>query len=498
MSAEMGQFAMQNPTPLFPGFHLPTLRRTPRSAQQILAEQRDKLKQKSLSQLGECFGKFISSHHLRPTKSGVSSRRRFFSKENTFWAFFSQVLDADAGCQEVVRKLQALTALKSMQLPSSSTAAYCKARMRLDESTLETILAETADRIPFVPEDTHLNGRRVVVADGTGVSMSDTDENQEIWPQQSSQKPGCGFPQARICACFCLQTGAVLSHEVGNKKSHELPLLRKQMKTFRAGDIFLGDKGFCSYFDISTFKERGVDSVITLARRKPIPEATSQKILGENDRIIEWKKPKRSKASSYSQTDWEDMPERLVLRQIKVTVDEPGFRVSSFYIVTTLLDSDKYPASDLADLYFQRWDVELFLRDIKTTMGMDILRCKTPGMVRKEIRMHLIAYNCIRNLILESVDKKGVSVRRVSFKATLQAIRQWEPHLKQTKLTQQERTRLIDLLHESITGKIVPYRPGRSEPRAVKRRPKPFQLLTSPRHLMRVIPHRGKCHAKGP
>ena len=162
---------MQNPTLFLPGFHLQSLRRTPRSAQQILAEQREKLKQKSLSQLGEYFGKFISSHHLRPTKSGVSSRQRFFSKENTFWAFFSQVLDSDGGCQEIVRKLQALAAIKSTRLPSSSTAAYCKARRRLDESTLAAILAETADRIPFVPENTHLNGRRIIVVDGTGVSM---------------------------------------------------------------------------------------------------------------------------------------------------------------------------------------------------------------------------------------------------------------------------------------------------------------------------------------
>jgi len=486
---------MRNPTLFLPGFHLQTLRKTPRCAQQLLAEQREKLKQKSLSQLGECFGKFISKHHLQPTKSGTSSRRRFFSKENTFWAFFSQVLDADGGCQEVVRKLQALTAIKSSQMPSSSTAAYCKARGRLDESTLATIFTETANQIPFVPDKTHMNGRRVVVVDGTGVSMPDTDKNQAVWPQQSSQKEGCGFPQARLCACFCLQTGAMLSYEVGNKKNHELPLLRKQMNTFQTGDIFLGDKGFCSYFDVSRFKERGVDTVITLARRKPVSPADAQKILGKNDRIIEWKKPARSKASNYSQADWNAMPDRLELRQIKVTVDQPGFRVSSFYIVTTLLDAQKYPGSDIADLYFQRWDVELFFRDIKTTMGMDILRCKTPGMVHKELLMHLIAYNCLRNLIRESADKKGVAVRRISFKATLQAIRQWEPHLKQAKLTQQERTRLIDLLHTSIAAKIVPYRPGRSEPRAVKRRPKPFQLLTAPRHLMKVTPHRGKCSA---
>ena len=489
---------MKNPTPMFPGFHLPTLRRKPRSAQQIMAEKLEQLKQKSFSQLSECFSTFISSQHLRPTESGALSRRRFFSKENTFWAFFSQILDADGGCQEVVRKLQAFAAMKSKPLPSSSTAAYCKARKRLDLISLKTILKETAERIQYKPDKAYLKGRRVVVVDGTGVSMPDTEENQRVWPQLSSQKPGCGFPQARICACFCLQTGALLSHEVGNKKSHELPLLRKQWGTFNAGDIFLGDKGFCSYFDVSSFKDRGVDSVITLARRKPITEAESIKVLGENDLIIEWKKPVRRKASSYSLDEWEKLPKSLLLRQIKVTVDQPGFRVSSFYIVTTLLDAEAYSANDIADLYFQRWDVELFFRDIKTTMDMDVLRCKTADMVNKEIVMNLIVYNCIRSLMLESAEKRGVAVRRVSFKGALQALRQWEPHLNQAKLDLQERNRLIGQLYDAIVEKIIPYRPGRQEPRAVKRRPKPFQLLTAPRHSMEEIKHRSKYVAKHP
>jgi len=488
---------MQNNTPLFPGFNLQTLRRKPRSAQQILAGQMEQLKQKSISQLGECFGRFIPNQHLRPTESGVLSRRRFFSKENTFWAFFSQVLDADGGCREVVRKLQAFAAMKSKALPSSSTAAYCQARKRVDLPSLAAILQYTSERLQETPDTERLNGRRVIVVDGTGVSMPDTEENQQVWPQQSNQKPGCGFPQAAICACFSLQTGGLLSYEVGNKKSHELPMLRKQWGTFKPGDIFLGDKGFCSYYDLSSFKDRGVDSVITLARRHPVTEAESVKVLGEDDLLTQWKKPVRSKASSYSQTDWESLPEMLLLRQIKVTVNQPGFRVNTFHIITTLLDAEEYPASELADLYLQRWDVELFFRDIKTTMGMDILRCKTPEMVRKEILMHLIAYNCIRCLMVEAAKKKGVSAHRISFKGSVQALRQWEPHLNQSKITRQERDRLIGLLYESIAGNIVPERPGRREPRAVKRRPKPYQLLTAPRHEMKEIPHRGRYHAKG-
>ena len=174
----------------------------------------------------------------------------------------------------------------------------------------------------------------------------------------------------------------------------------------------------------------------------------------------------------------------------------PGFRVTSFYLITTLLDAEAYPAHELADLYFQRWDVELFFRDIKTTMGMDILRCKTPDMVRKEILMHLIVYNGIRCLMGEAAESHDERVRRISFKGSVQALRQWEPHLNQAKLTRQDRQELIGRLYESMAGKRVPERPGRSEPRAVKRRPKSYQLLTAPRRDMQVIPHRGKPRAK--
>jgi len=482
---------------LFLPFSLPRSRCKARSAQQVLSAEIQQLKQKSFSQLGVCLGKFIPSRYLRPESSGALSRRRIYSKENTFWAFLSQVLDADGGCKEVVRKLQAVAALKLKSLPSSSTAAYCKARQKLNEVLLESILKHTVEDTKDEADPGILNGRRIIVVDGTAVSMPDTEENQNEWPQYKSQKVGCGFPNATICACFNLHNGTLLSHEIGNKKSHELPMLRKQWSTFKAGDIFLGDKGFCSYYDQSAFKERGVDSIITLARRVPVSEAKAIKVLGEDDLLIQWKKPaRRHKLSSYSQADWENMPETLLLRQIKVSVKQPGFRVTSFYIVTTLLDAEEYPASDIADVYYQRWDVELFFRDIKTTMGMDVMLCKTPEMVRKEILMHLIAYNCIRRLMMEAAEAKGAILRRISFKGSVQALRQWEPHLNQGKMSHDDRTRLVRLLTESIAGNITPDRPGRSEPRAVKRRPKSYQLLNKPRHEMKEIPHRSKYQAE--
>ncbi len=487
---------MKNSTLYLPGFHLATLRRKPRSGSQKLADERARIRRHSITQLDECFAQFLPAKELDLSTSGSFSRRRLFSKSNTFWAFFSQVLDADGGCQEVVRKVQALAAAQSMPIPSASTSAYCQARSKLAQSSLETILAQTADSLQQRGRGHWWKERRVVVVDGTGVSMPDTPANQETWPQPRSQKPGCGFPQARVCACFCLQTGALLSYRVGNRKNSELPLLRQQWDTFEAGDIFLGDKGFCSYYDVFKLQERSVDSVITLARRTPAEASSAIAVLGKDDLLIEWPKPAWNKALSYSKEEWRGLPDQLTLRQVKVTVDTPGFRAKSFYLVTTLTDASIYSATELADLYYQRWDVELFFRDIKTTMGMDILRCRTPAMVKKEILMHLIVYNAIRMLMVDAAKEVNQPPRRISFKASIQALRQWEPVLNQTGLKERERKRLMSSLRDAIAANVLTLRPGRREPRCVKRRPKPFALLTAPRHQMIEIPHRSRYRAE--
>ena len=487
---------MKNSTLFLPGFHLQTLRRKPRSASQKLADERLRVSRHSISQLGNCFGQFIPNSELSNKSKGKFSRRRLFSKENTFWAFFSQILDADSGCREVIRKVQAYAALRSLKIPSSSTAAYCQARNKLDQESLENILSHTSNSLVSQGANNLWKNRRVIVADGTGVSMPDTMDNQSQWPQSSNQKPGCGFPQARICACFCLHSGALLSYQLGSTKNGELSLLRQQMDIFNPGDIFLGDKGFCSYYDVSMFQQRNVDSVISLARRIPETDTTAIKVLGSGDLLIHWKKPKWVKQLSYDKETWEKLPEMLTLRQIKVTVNIPGFRVKSYYIVTTLTDPKQYPAEDIADLYRERWDVELFFRDIKTTMGMDILRCRTPKMIEKEIIMHFIVYNSIRMLMLKAAKKSPQPSRKISFKASIQALRQWEPSFNQAGINDSEKKRLFAALISTIGNTRLYIRPERREPRCLKRRPKPFGLLTAPRHSMVEIPHRGRYTAR--
>jgi len=321
---------MKNSSLYLPGFHLATLRRKPRSLPQKLADGLAKIQRHSIGSLGECFGQFIPSNALENGEAGSFSRRRVFSKTNTFWAFFSQVLDADGGCKEVVQKIQALAASRSLPSPSASTSAYCQARAKLALSDLEHILSRTAKTLHDQGHSERWKDRRVVVVDGTGLSMPDTPENQSVWPQTRGQKPGCSFPQATVCACFCLHTGALLSYRVGSRKNHELPLLRQQHDQFQAGDIFLGDKGFCSYYDVDKFQQLGVDSVISLGVRKPVAATSALAVLAHNDLLIQWPKPKLNKALSYTKEEWKVLPEQLTLRQIKVVVNNPGFRVQSF------------------------------------------------------------------------------------------------------------------------------------------------------------------------
>jgi len=482
--------------PVLPGFYFPPRGRKSRSVQHVFADKIAVLKRKSFKQIGEIFDRFIPGEHLKPEPSGDMSRRSIFSKENTFWAFLGQVMDADGGCKEVVRKLQSYASLKGIKVPSSSTASYCTARKKLDEQALTDIFQHTTVQGDNPTQTGLLRNRRVIVVDGTGLSMPDTLENQAVWPQSATQKSGCGFPSARVCACFSLESGSLLSYEIGSKKNHELPLLRKQWKTFRAGDIFLGDKGFCSYYDTAKLKEQGVDSVITLARRKPVSRSKCQKILGPNDLLIKWDRPKYTPQLSYSRETMGQLPEELPLRQIRVIVAQPGFRTKEFHIVTTLLDPTKYSSEEIASLYLKRWDVELFFRDIKISMGMDILRCQTPEMIRKEILMNFIAYNCVRRLMYEAAEKAELHVRRVSFKGSLQAIRSWSPQFNHVTLGTAERSKLLNDLYGAVTGLPLQQRPGRNEPRCKKRRPKAYQLLTKPRHEMKEIEHRNRYVAK--
>jgi hypothetical protein len=425
---------------------------------------------------------------------GPPERQRVFHPARVFVLFLSQVFSADGSCRETLYKFLAWLALAKGKQVSSNTAAYCKARARLPLAQIERARDEMAQKIQQAPlARRHWQGRPVKVVDGSGISMPDTPQNQAKYPQSKQRKPGCGFPEMRICALFSLATGVLLQCVYGSRYVSERALFRQLWDYLEPGDVVLADRGFCGFAEFFLLLQRGVDSVMRLHQRRSVGVRTVER-LGAGDTRVQWIKAKVCPVW-LTKEQWAALPELLDLRHISFIVDIPGFRTQHVTIATTLTDARKYPASTFAQLYRRRWCVELYFRDIKISLGMDVLRCLTPDMVEKELAMHTIAYNLIRATMLQAAHAANKQVERMSFKGTCQALREWTP-LFAFASRRQLRALYPALLHAIATAP-VPDRPNRTEPRAKKRRPKNYQLLNKPRHQFKETPHRNR-YAKTP
>jgi len=472
---------MTNSTPFFAGFHRVLFGRSQPSALRQLQARIADLRGASLCQLASVCEPWTPLKLLEPTTHGLNSRQRSYSLSVTFWAFLAQVMSPGSPCREIVRKVQAWHATRRLPIPSSSTGAYCQARSRLPLESLRTVQSHTADELQrAVRSDQLWMGRYVKVVDGTGISMPDTPENQEIWPQNAQQTKGCGFPVAKLVGCFCLSSGALIDLQEGNKHIHESQLFRKQFALFNPGDVVLTDRGFCSYSSIAELLSQDVDTVMRIHHKRPT-DFRKGKRLGPKDRLVTWTKP-RYRPRGFCKREWDALPASLTLRMLHIQIDIPGFRSESIVVVTTLTNPVTYPAEELAKLYLRRWSVELFFRDIKITLGMDVLRCRTPDMVRKEIALHVIAYNLVRGLMQQAAALYEVDLSRLSFKGSVDALRQWTDVFNAAHSKPNEQRRLFDHLLQIIADDTVPYRPERAEPRVRKRRPKNYRLMTRPRH----------------
>ena len=436
--------------------------------------------------LGELIALFGEQVAL-PDGFGGKGRKRLFSAEQTFWLFLSQTLSADGSCREALRTFLAWLSIERNEEASPRTGAYCKARARLPLPDLQAV-HEGLSRSRS-GEGERWCGRRVKVIDGSSVSMPDTPKNQARDPQPSSQTLGCGFPVMRIVAVFSLGTGMLLDLAKDALVISERTLFRRLWGNFEAGDIALADTGFCSYGDFYFLGLKGVDSVMPnhQARKVGLDEV---KRLGKSERLVEWHKGPCPKWITKEQ--WCEVPDRLLVREIITHVDVPGFRTTKLVTVTTLLDDKQFPKAAIEELYRWRWMIELYLRDIKIALGMDILRCQTPDMVEKELWMHLIAYNLIRTTMCQAASAYKIDPERISFKGTVATVRQWAPLLSATNTGPRKRVRILGQMLHYIARDPVPLRPNRAEPRARKRRPKNYQLLTKPRHEFKEVPHRGK------
>ena len=447
------------------------------------------LRQQSLVQLDQLFGPFLPPGLLSQADEGLNSRDRIYNVRRTFFGFLYQVLNPDCSCRQIVRQIQALFALQNGRRVDEGTGGWCQARVRLPWDILPRLRCAAA---AHAEKATQLwRGLRVKVIDGTSTSLPDTTKNQRAYPQPGGQKPGCGFPLLKLVGVFSLASGALLDYAKGNKHQHELNLLQKLLDHFRAGDLALADRGFNSYSLMALLCLRGAHGLFRLHQRRPA-DLRNGKRLGKNDRLIVWRKPWLWQRPRYlSKSIWKSIPRELSVRVVRFTLAVPGFRAQSVTLVTTLLDARAYPAEELARLYARRWRIELWFRDIKTSRGMETLRCKSPKMVHKELEMFFIAYNLIRALMVAAGSLHDVPMERMSFKGTVDSVRQFSTPIAQAR-SRKKQKQLISRLLEIIAQDQVPDRPGRREPRAVKRRPKPFQLLNRPRHLMKELQHRSK------
>lgn len=448
------------------------------------------LRQTTLAQLGEHLAPLIPAHLLAAADEGRNSRERIYSVRRTFEAFLWQLLNPGTACREVVRQVQALCRLQGLAPPDHNTSAYVQARQRLPQERFERVLHATAQAAEQrAGAAGRLASRPVKVVDGSTVQLPDTPQNQKAYPQPSTQKPGCGFPVMRLAVLFSLASGALLDVAMGNLHSHDLRLLATLWEALRAGDILLGDRAFGDYLTLARLPAQGVDVVARLHHRRKV-DFRKAKRLGRNDGLLVWRKGYQQ-SDIVSAAQWRALPEQITVRIVRFQATIRGFRHRKITLVTTLLDPVAYPAEELAALYGRRWRLELCLRDVKTTLGMELLRCQSPAMARKEVLAYLIAHNLVRCVMAEAALVQDAALDRLSFKGTLDALRQYRAALAQARSRKLRRQLWQDLLLNLVRD-AVPWRPDRREPRAVKRRPKEYPLLNRPRRQFVEIPHRSR------
>jgi putative transposase len=416
--------------------------------------------------------------------------RSFWTPAITLWAFLWQVIGPDKSCRQAVANVMMSLAL-TYDPDNIDTGLYCRARAKLPPAVFRRLALHVGHGLEqAAPEDWLWKGRHVKLVDGSTSRLPDTEENQKEFPQPKSQKKGLGLPMIRWVALIGLATAAIQGFAYGpyaGKETGETALFRELLEQLQRGDIVLADRFYCSYFMAALLQSHGVDVVARLHQRRKYDFRRGEQ-LGEGDHIVEWYKPERPEWMS--EELYAMIPEAIRMREIHRWVDQPGYRVKELVIATTLLDAQEYGADEVVELYAERWQVELDIRSLKTTLGMSDLRCKTPVMVEREIWAHLLAYNLVRKVGAQVAHQNNVSPRSISFKATKQAILGgWQPV---TMLQGADYVRAAQVMLKILRKQKVGNRPGRCEPRAVKVRPKPHKLLTEPRKEARAKLLQGK------
>ena len=440
-----------------------------RNAQSAAHQGRGDIKRRAQStQVVEFFNILTSPELVQVTEAALPDHReRLYPPTVTLSMFMRQVLEADGSCQKAVNGWAAQRAADGLSQCSVRTGAYCRARQRLPVEMVKTLTHETGRLLSQKAlAQWKWRGRAVKLVDGTGLSMPDTPDNRAVYPQSKEQAPGVGFPLARLVLVACLATGAALGAAMGphsGKGNSELSLVRTLLDSFEPGDVMLADALYCSYFLIAMLQEKGVDMLFEQNGSR-ITDFRRGKRLGARDHIVRWLKPP-ARPEWMTPEQYASFPDEITMRETK-----RDHRV----LVTTMLNHRRVTKDDLSQLYARRWNIELDLRNLKSTTGMDVLSCQTPQMNEKQMWVHLLAYNVIRLLMAQAACDAGVDPRELSFKHTVQLCLEWAAR---GAFATKDCQRLFKLIGQCKVGQ----RPGRIEPRMRKRRPKPYPYLTQPR-----------------
>lgn len=446
----------------------------------------------ALHQFELLFAPWIPHWRLAQQDEGEHSRNRRWNLRLVFWTFLWQVAQAGSSCREAIRQAQALCKNAGRPVPPDTDSPYCQARGGLPVERLQEIhddlCAEAQQGLAI--KDLWC-GHHVLVVDGSSITAPDTPANQKAFPQQKVQKPGCGFPIIRLVALLSLATGMLTAWATGSWSEHEVTLLQTLWDCLLPDDVLMADRGFCNWALLAQCMKRGVHAVFRVkgVRRRDFRQGRR---LSRDERLVQWGKPSQ-RAMTVDAQAWALLPEVLTLRLVRCRLAIPGFRTRQVVLATTLLDSDKYPPEALSQLYFRRWAMELTLRNIKITLQMELLSCKNPHNLEREIRMHFLVHNLVRRLMLEAARRHGVPLERVSFAGSLATARRYGEALLQARAKRQ-RQQLMNELFAVLAADLVPDRPGRREPRAVKRRPKPYPRLMNNRHRWLEIPHQNRYY----
>ncbi len=470
---------MHNPEPFFPALrHLlgPLGRRTHQALQQV--------RPATLAQIEDRLSPALPAQLLHKRSSRYHSRERVYTRVRTFWSWTWQVLQANTSCRAVVRQLQALFAAEEGPEVDEKTGAYCAARRKLLLPWLKKIFTASFHSAEGrAPQSRLLGGRPLRAVDGSGCRLQDTPRNRKAFPPSKNQPKDVGFPYLRIVALFSAWSGAILARATGSLQTSELELFIGLLSHFEKGDIVVGDRAYGSYVIAALLQSAGIDLIARLNACRRVDFRKATKKLGRGEGLFNWKKPAQ-RSPLVLLEKWLSLPGELTVRIIHARIQQKGFRVRQLSIVTTLLDAQLYPTEEILAGYAKRWRMEMCLDDLKTTLGMEQLSCRTPAMVQKELLVFLTAHNLLRWMMAEAAQNEQVQLERISFKGTLDAFREWAQAIAQVGRSprhKRKRAKLWGQFLATLAADLVPERPGRREPRAVKKRSK-YPKLNKPRH----------------